>query len=50
MGTIMEATHTTPAERVWEMVIHDPAVSWLVYRGERLPSLYPYFPGRSKVS
>jgi len=39
--TLMEVTHTTPAEKVWEVLIDDPAVSWSVYRTERLPSLYP---------
>ena len=40
-ATIMEVTHTSPAERVWEIVIDDPAVSWIVYRVERMPDLYP---------
>ncbi len=40
-ATLYEVTHTTPAERVWEIVIDDPDTSWIVYRSERLPSLYP---------
>jgi len=39
--TIAEVTHSDPAEKVWEVVIDDPAVGWASYRGERLPSLYP---------
>ena len=39
--TLAEVTHTTPAEKVWEVIIDDPAVSWASYRIERVPSLYP---------
>jgi arylsulfate sulfotransferase len=39
--TLTEITHTTPAEKVWEVVIEDPAMSWASYRAERVPSLYP---------
>ncbi|HYR87137.1 MAG TPA: aryl-sulfate sulfotransferase [Terriglobia bacterium] len=42
---IVEVTYTQPAEKVLELVIGDPSrlaiVGWLVYRSERLPSLYP---------
>ena len=41
---IVEVTHTTPAEKVFELIIRDeehPEVGWVVYRAERLPSLYP---------
>ena len=41
---IVELTHTTPAEKVFELIIRDeenPEVGWIVYRAERLPSLYP---------
>jgi len=41
---IVEVTHTTPPEKVFELIIRDestPEVGWVVYRAERLPSLYP---------
>ena len=41
---IVEVTHTTPAEKVFELIIRDeenPEVGWIVYRAERLRSLYP---------
>jgi hypothetical protein len=38
--SLAEVTHTTPAEKVWEVVIDDPAVSWTAFRTERIPSLY----------
>ena len=38
---IVEVTHTTPAEKVFELVIDDDESSWTAYRAERLPSLYP---------
>ena len=39
---IVEVTHTTPAEKVFELVIDDePPNGWRVYRAERLPGLYP---------
>ncbi len=39
---IVEVTHETPAEKVFELFIDDerPA-GWYVFRAERLPSLYP---------
>jgi hypothetical protein len=38
---ILEVTHTTPAETVFELVIDDdPPSGWRVYRAGRLPSLY----------
>ena len=39
---IVEVTHETPAEKVFELFIDDerPA-GWSVFRAERLPSLYP---------
>ncbi|MBM64398.1 MAG: hypothetical protein CL484_15735 [Acidobacteria bacterium] len=39
---IVEVTHESPAEKVFEIFIDDdrPA-GWSVYRAERLPSLYP---------
>ena len=39
--TVMEVTHESPAEKVWELVIDDPAGGWASYRVERVPSLYP---------
>ena len=38
---ILEVTHDTPAKKVFEIVIDDPAMGWAVYRSERVPSLYP---------
>lgn len=38
---ILEVTHESPAEKVFEVVIDDPAVGWAVYRSERIPGLYP---------
>ena len=39
---IVEVTHTTPAEIVFDLVIKEgPEVGWRVYRAERLASLYP---------
>ncbi len=40
-GRVLEVTHTDPAEKVWEMRIDNPDSGWAIYRGERLPSLYP---------
>ena len=39
--SIKELTHDSPAEKVWELVIDDPAGGWASYRVERVPSLYP---------
>ena len=39
---IVEVTHDTPAEKVFELFIDDQRPEgWSVYRAERLPSLYP---------
>ena len=38
---ILEVTHKSPAKKVFEIVIDDPAMGWAVYRSERIPSLYP---------
>ncbi len=39
---LVEVTHTTPAEIVFDLVIKEgPEVGWRVYRAERLASLYP---------
>lgn len=42
---IIEVTHTTPAEKVFDLSIEDDNPEnmngWTVYRSERLPSLYP---------
>ncbi len=39
--SLIEVTRTTPAEKVWEVVIEDLATGWSAYRTERVPSLYP---------
>jgi len=42
---LIEVTHTTPGEKVFELSIVDTtpetANGWTTYRSERLPSLYP---------
>jgi len=38
--SLAEVTHTMPAEKVWEVIIDDPAVSWTAFRTERIPGLY----------
>jgi arylsulfate sulfotransferase len=38
---ILEVTHDTPADKVWEIIIDDPARGWAVFRADRIPSLYP---------
>jgi len=42
---LIEVTHTSPAEKVFELSIVDPSpdidFGWQTYRSERLPSLYP---------
>jgi arylsulfate sulfotransferase len=39
--SIMEVTHTTPPEKIWEISIDTPNAGWDAFRVERLPSLYP---------
>ena len=40
-GRIVEVTHTTPAEKVFELVVRDhPPAGWHIYRAERLSGLY----------
>ena len=39
--SVKEVTTTTPAEKVWEVVIDDPMREWGSYRVERVPGLYP---------
>jgi hypothetical protein len=44
---IVEVTHTTPPQKVFELVIEDDAPNgWHVYRAARLPSLYRAPPDR----
>jgi arylsulfate sulfotransferase len=40
---IVEVTHTTPADKVFDLSISTPLgdPSWRVYRAERIPDLYP---------
>ena len=44
-GRIFEVTHTTPAQKVFELIVRDAPGSnfagWRIYRAQRLPSLYP---------
>jgi arylsulfate sulfotransferase len=43
-GRIFEVTHTTPASKVFEVLIRQQPgtnLNWTVYRAERLPGLYP---------
>lgn len=39
--SVMEVTHTMPAEKVWQISIDTPDGGWGAYRAERLPTLYP---------
>ena len=39
--SIIEVTHETPAEKLWEVSIDTVDGGWGAYRAERLPSLYP---------
>ena len=38
--TVTEVTHTTPADKVWELVIDDPRWGVAAFRTERIPGLY----------
>ena len=38
---VLEVTRTTPAVKVFEVVLDDPNWGWTIYRSERIPSLYP---------
>ena len=38
--TLTEVTHTTPAEKVWEVKIDNPGPGWAAFRTDRIPSLY----------
>ncbi len=39
---IVEVTHTTPSDKVFELIIDDESPhGWRVYRADRLPGLYP---------
>ena len=40
-GRALEVTRTDPPEKVWELRIDNADSGWAIYRGERLPSLYP---------
>jgi len=37
---ILEVTHDSPADKVWEIIMDDPARGWAVFRADRIPSLY----------
>jgi arylsulfate sulfotransferase len=39
--SFFEVTHADPAEKVWELVVDDPARGWMAFRAERFASLYP---------
>jgi hypothetical protein len=38
---LVEVTHTSPAERIWELAIDDPRWGWTAFRTERIPRLNP---------
>jgi arylsulfate sulfotransferase len=38
---LLEVTYGTESEKVWELIIDDPAARYSVYRAQRLRSLYP---------
>jgi arylsulfate sulfotransferase len=42
---IIEVTHETPAKRVFDMLVYDPApyARLQVFRSERIPDLYPHY-------
>ena len=47
---IVEVTHTTPADKVFELVIDDePPNGWRVYRAARLPGFYPERPATTSM-
>ena len=38
---VLEVTHESPAEKVFELVVDDEAPDgWAIYRSDRIPSLY----------
>lgn len=45
---IVEVTGTTPAEKVFEVIVNDPLLpgsnpfNWNVYRAQRYPSVHPF--------
>jgi arylsulfate sulfotransferase len=40
-GRVFEVTYGEPAEKVWEVVLDDPAGRYSIYRAQRFLSLYP---------
>ncbi len=38
---IMEVTHTTEPEKIWELRLQENEMGWSIYRAERIASLYP---------
>ena len=38
---LLEVTHETPSEIVWDMRLQDTGLGWAIYRGDRLSTLYP---------
>ena len=38
---LMEVTHDTPHEKVWEMRLQQDDSGWAIYRADRLASIYP---------
>lgn len=40
-GRVIEVTHGENSEKVWELVIDDPARGYSIYRAQRIKSLYP---------
>ncbi len=38
---LVEVTHTSPAEKVWEMQLKADDSGWSIYRSERIPGIYP---------
>jgi len=40
-GRVLEVTYGEEPEKVWEVVIDDPAVRYSIYRAQRFKSLYP---------
>lgn len=38
---LIEVTHTTPVEKVWEMRLQQDDSGWAIYRADRLAAVYP---------
>ena len=39
-ASLIEVTHETPAQKVWQMDLRQDDANWSIYRADRLPSVY----------